>query len=533
MNKTKLSFIALAITSAFVSCTNENEGANNASSEYIKTVRVTVEDFIPETPATRTAYTVDGTGFHFSWAEGDALGIYPVGGDQVKFPISNGGGSKSASFDGGSWRLRSNYKYAAYYPFSTANYTISQTALPVSYTGQTQNGNNSTSHVGAYDYLASAATQPDASGGVNMQMKQLGAFLRLQLTMPKADTYSSVVLESDGAKFVTTGTFDLTSATPAITATATSSKYTIGLTNVSTTAANQMITVYALVAPADLSAANIKITVDGAGGKYVKTVTGKKFLTGSAYNFAAELNSASTATTENGHEYVDLGLSVKWATMNVGATEVAGSNNNSYTGRLNCYGNYYAWGELDLKNDYSWATYEFTKEVDKYGYSATFTKYVATSTYGTVDDIKVLEPNHDVAQYLWGGKWRMPTEAEQDELLNNCYWEWTSSYKDSGVAGYIVYKVKNDSDKGKFTNDYKSPTIAASYSLSDVHIFLPAAGCINGTSYTVTVGFYWSSSLYEDESDKASCFKIENSYAKTGWETQDRYIGQSVRAVCP
>lgn len=282
-----LSYILLLVLAVMSSCSNDND-INSTKSEFVNSVRVTVEDFQPET-ATRTAYTVDGSGFHFQWTDGDALGIYPVGGDQVKFPISNGDGSASATFDGGAWKLRSEYQYAAYYPFSADNYTVSESALPASFTGQTQNGNGSTAHLGAYDYLACAATAPDANGGVDLTMKHLGAFLRLQLTMPKADTYSSVVLESDGAQFVTAGTFDLAAATPAITPTATSSTYTINLMNVATTEKNQVVTVYAIVAPANLSTSNIKVTVHGTGQTtYVQTVTGKNFAARSAYNIAVD-----------------------------------------------------------------------------------------------------------------------------------------------------------------------------------------------------------------------------------------------------
>ena len=61
------------------------------------------------------------------------------------------------------------------------------------------------------------------------------------------------------------------------------------------------------------------------------------------------------------HEYVDLGLSVKWATCNVGAEKPED------------YGDYFAWGETEPKTDYSWSTYKFTTDV-----GSTMTKYNAT-----------------------------------------------------------------------------------------------------------------------------------------------------------
>ncbi len=522
MNKNKLSLLAMFIMAMLFSCTNDNE-LTSSKSEYVNSVRVTVEDFQPEN-ASRTAYTVDGTGFHFQWVDGDALGIYPVGGDQVKFPISAGDGANTAAFDGGAWKLRSEYQYAAYYPFSANNYTISEKSLPVSYTGQAQDGDGSTAHLGKYDYLACAATVPDANGGVDLTMKHLGAFVRLQLTMPKADTYSSVVLESDGAKFVTAGTFDLTAATPAITPTETSSTYTINLTNISTTEKDQVITVYTIVAPANLSTSNIKVSVHGTDKTtYVQTVPGKNFVARSAYNFAIDNFPSGTnasgedvsweepATTgmENGHEWVDLGLpsGTKWATMNVGATTPEG------------YGDYFAWGETEPyyqkgysqfdpcrnwktgKTGYNWASYKWGN-----GSSDIIIKYCTDSSEGTVDNKTTLELADDAAHVNWGGSWRMPTKAEQDELRTKCTRTWTTQ---NGVVG-----CKVTGPNGNF-------------------IFLPALGYRDGVSlhYAGSSGYYWSSSLRESFSYYA--YYLNFNSGGIGWGSDGRNFGRSVRAVCP
>lgn len=525
MKFTKLSVIAMLGVATMSSCSNDNE-LTSEKSEYVTSVRVTVEDFLPESPATRTSYTVDASGFNFHWADGDALGIYPVGGDQVKFPISQGDGSASASFDGGAWKLRSTYQYAAYYPFSADNYTIDQKALPVSFTGQTQNGNGSTAHLGAYDYLACAATSPSAGGGVDLTMKHLGAFVRLQLTMPKADTFSSVVLESDGAQFVTSGTFDLTAATPAITPTATSSTYTINLTNVATTEKDQVVTVYAIVAPANLSSSQITVTVHGAGQTtYVQTVAGKDFEARSAYNIAVETFPSGTnasgedvsweepATTgiENGHEWVDLGLpsGLKWATMNIGATSPED------------YGDYFAWGETEpyytaghsqdnpcsswksgKTAGYDWASYKWCD-----GSKTTLTKYCTSSSYGTVDNKTTLESSDDAATKNWGGSWRMPTREEMEELRINCTWTWTTQNR---VNGYKITSKTN----GK-------------------SIFLPAAGCRMSNDLNVTglYGYYWSSSCLTLDSTGASFLNFGSDFLRR--DSSNRCVGQPVHAVCP
>ena len=111
-------------------------------------------------------------------------------------------------------------------------------------------------------------------------------------------------------------------------------------------------------------------------------------------------------------EYVDLGLSVKWATFNVGATSPED------------YGDYFAWGETKPKETYSWATYKWCDGTD-----ANITKY------NTADGKTILEPADDAAQVHWGGKWRMPTKEECQELLDKCTWKEETR---NGINGHIV-----------------------------------------------------------------------------------------------
>ena len=191
----------------------------------------------------------------------------------------------------------------------------------------------------------------------------------------------------------------------------------------------------------------------------------------------------------NGHEYVDLGLSVKWATCTVGATAAEG------------YGDYYAWGETVTKRNYVWSTYKWCK-----GNYDTQTKYCTNSKYGTVDNKKTLSATDDVARVKWGGNWRMPTRAEQDELRNKCRWTWTTK---NGVNGYKVVGPNGNS------------------------IFLPAAGYRRKEELgsAGSNGYYWSSSLYESDSDYA--YSIDFSSSDVDWGSSSRNYGQSVRPVCP
>ena len=197
--------------------------------------------------------------------------------------------------------------------------------------------------------------------------------------------------------------------------------------------------------------------------------------------------------TENGHEYVDLGLSVKWATCNVGAT------------KLEEYGDYFAWGETQPKSTYDWSTYKWCR-----GSIYTQTKYCTNSSFGTVDNKTTLELSDDAARANWGGSWRMPTKAEQDELRTECTWTWTT---ENGVNGYRV-----TSNKAGYT---------------DKSIFLPAAGCRYPSApyYAGSCGYYWSSSLYTDYPSDA--YLLSFSSGEADWRSHVyRDYGFSVRPVC-
>ncbi|MBO7437543.1 MAG: Ig-like domain-containing protein [Bacteroidaceae bacterium] len=142
-------------------------------------------------------------------------------------------------------------------------------------------------------------------------------------------------------------------------------------------------------------------------------------------------------------QYVDLGLSVKWATFNVGATSPSED------------GDYYAWGAIDTTSTYSWEAYRFfTGYIEDEGNQiAQVSKYLNDSYYGeNVDNLTVLEFADDVASVKWGGNWRTPTRAEIDELINLCEWEWTEY---DGVYGYkVTSRVTGFMDRSIFLPEY-------------------------------------------------------------------------------
>lgn len=279
------SFLWMGLIGLMVLSSCEDERIISQSTT-VNALTVSGEDFTDGETGTRAGYLVDGTGFHFSWTQGDTVGIYPLGGDQVAFPISSGEGSKTAQFDGGAWALRSTYSYAAYYPFSSDNYKVKETSIPVSYLGQVQNGNGSLDCLDRFDYQASVATQPDADGNVNIALKHLGCFVRFQLTMPNTDTYKSITLKSSKTPFVTTGTVDLTNDSIHITPVNTSQTISIDLNNILTTEQDSVLIVYAMLAPADMSDSNIDITIIGTKDSvYYMSVPGKKMFAGKAYSY--------------------------------------------------------------------------------------------------------------------------------------------------------------------------------------------------------------------------------------------------------
>lgn len=211
---------------------------------------------------------------------------------------------------------------------------------------------------------------------------------------------------------------------------------------------------------------------------------------------------------ENGHEYVDLGLpsGVLWATCNVGANTPEE------------FGDYYAWGETspyyttgysqDISGShwrsgksqgYAWSSYTWCK-----GTEETMTKYCTNNRYGTVDNLKVLEPEDDAAHVLWKGRWHIPTKEELDELCSECTWE---EERQLGVRGYLFHSTKNGNT-----------------------LFLPCAGYHVDKSFMYGgLAFYYWSSTVSTTNYRAEELYIagSNHYINGGY----RYRGYPIRPV--
>lgn len=465
----------LAIVTLFTNCANDSDTYINDDVHVdINGVAISAEDFTYEN-VTRADYSISETeGLVFNWSEGDTVGIYPVGGDQVAFPISEGEGSKTAQFDGGSWALRANKSYSAYYPFSKNNYLVSETRIPVNYAGQVQDGNGSLSHIQPYDYMACAATTPDKNGYINLQMKHLGCLVRFQITLPDIGGYTNVTISSNNEIFTKHGYIDLSSATPSITSSENTKSINIELRNASITEDNKVLTVYTMLSPKDYRGETFTVTVYGANSDiYKATIDGKNMIAGKAYNYNINITQKAIM-----YSIVDLGLSVKWATFNIGATKP------EERGAL------FAWGETNPKGSFSLSNYKW--------YDMTSHFYIK---YGN-DNKTVLDLEDDAANIICGDGWRLPTKAEAEELLYNCNWTWTTV---NGVNGYEVKSKTNDN-----------------------YIFLPVTYSSNNDG-NIDTGAYWLSTLSTSSTNNAYFLYIK-SYLKD-WLSLSRDKGYAIRPV--
>ena len=221
-------------------------------------------------------------------------------------------------------------------------------------------------------------------------------------------------------------------------------------------------------------------------------------------NNAGKVNKLDKVMKENfGNELalsnsdvVDLGLSSGnlWASCNLGADSPEE------------IGGFYSWGETTTKDVYTWATY-------RYGDTLTaISKYCSVAAYGNngfTDALTALEADDDAATANLGRGWNMPTIAEWEELYNQCYWEQTADYNNTGKGGYIVYKSINKTlDKQQTKGSDHTYSIA-----TDAHIFIPLTGYIQDNDMRLIaendhLSAYWSATLDRQCPCYARCVRL-------------------------
>ena len=185
----------------------------------------------------------------------------------------------------------------------------------------------------------------------------------------------------------------------------------------------------------------------------------------------------------NGHEWVDLGLpsGTLWATCNVDANAPEE------------YGDYFAWGETQMKEEYIWESYLYGGDV--------ITKYYSD------DGLTELLPEDDAATVNWDGLWQLPSKEQLEELFSNEY-STIESVAQKGVNGFLITSKSN----GK-------------------SLFLPTAGEYWKMGYSAqNDGWYWSRSLCQSYNEAWSVrfFTSNDAY---GIQSISRYLGLSARPV--
>ena len=190
-------------------------------------------------------------------------------------------------------------------------------------------------------------------------------------------------------------------------------------------------------------------------------------------------------------EYVDLGLSVNWATCNVGAENPED------------FGGYFAWGETESRYSFNASNYKWSE-----GGIVILLKYNFSSWFGTVDNKYTLEPADDAAHVQWGGNWRLPTEAELNELVANCTFTWTTL---NDVKGCLVTSKKEG--------------------YTDRSIFLPAAGIRFETNCYDCCAYMCRSLCQESPHHTIMLYYDDEDGIETSMISRNQ--GLSVRPVCP
>ena len=194
-------------------------------------------------------------------------------------------------------------------------------------------------------------------------------------------------------------------------------------------------------------------------------------------------------------EPVDLGVSVKWADINIGAYSETD------------YGIFVAWAETEEKELSIRTNYKYGEE-DPHSYMHySILKYNMSNTSysGVTDNKTVLEPMDDAATVHWGENWRTPSPAEFKELVDNCEWTWMNK---DGVDGYKVFSNATGNS-----------------------IFLPAGGAVfsGEKAWEGTAVTYWTNNLYDSDPYYSIYYYLANGgcYSRTA----TRYSCFNVRAV--
>ena len=500
------------ILAAFVVCSCQveeiNETAKESTLEVIKEAKVftaIIDD--TTTPETRTSLDAEG---NVLWKQGDQVSIFAGSTINEQYQVTDASDGKTAASlnkvsDPGFVAGTDIDHNVAFYPYvstaaiakSASSYVISDITLPATQTYAKGSFGN-----GAFPMAAVTGS----TGDMNLKFKNVLGGLKLQLKGTASIASISITGNNNEILY---GAAELTVAngdTPSINLTDASAKTVTLDCGAGVALDSETATPFIIALPPITMASGFTVIVTDTEGKQMEIKTTKsQTITRSSLLKMPVVVYVGAAVIPDG--CVDLGLSVYWASCNLGA------------GKPVEYGDYYAWGEIDPyyssqdpltwkdgKTGYNWASYKWCN-----GSSSTLTKYNTDSSRGNVDNKTVLEPEDDVAHVKLGGKWRMPTEAEWTELKAKCSWTWVENYNGSGINGMLVKATNGNS------------------------IFLPAAGYRDGTYFRNTSSYRsmcWSSSLDTLNLYYACYFYFEHFESdKAGSGRSYRYWGLPVRPV--
>lgn len=245
-------FIVSAITMAAILIGNSCSKQESSQTPDNISVRFVAQQ-ITDSELTKSAYV----GGQFQWSDKDTVGIYPDSGSQIYYSMAEGAGTSSATFDGGGWGFRSGAVYYSYYPF-IADFYLDRHRIPVSLTGQVQDGASNLDHFGQYDYMYTPAATEDA-GIITFSYKHLVCIIRVTATLP-AGSYRQITITAPTAVFVQEGYFDLQSDTPHIIATQSSKELTVAFKDPIMVNGSQQFMAYLISNPANLKDTEIKVS---------------------------------------------------------------------------------------------------------------------------------------------------------------------------------------------------------------------------------------------------------------------------------
>ena len=460
---------------------------------------------LTDMPATKTS--IDQTlNPMIRWSAGDEISVFASSVNE-EYSYIGEDGSASGSFEhksGTTGMLTYNSIYAVY-PYSASN-SISDEGLVIEFpTTQTYAANSF--GPGAAPMVAVCAASDEPS----FNFKPLCGYLKLKLWNSEGKSVRSIALTANGSSKIAgnaTVVYNGTSEPTVTMASDATSKVVLdcGTDGVTLGTSASAATVFWITLPPVTMNTGFTVTVTATDGTAIqKATTPSRTITRNTINSMAafECNFAVPIP-----EAVDLGLSVKWASCNLGA---------SFPEE---YGDYYAWGEIETKDTYDCSTYKWMADgqsswqyINKYTWPDGRTTASWYDSDGTFigDSLKVLQPEDDVVHVKLGGNWRMPTKSELQELYDDCTWTSTHYYAKRG------YKVQSNKD-----------------GYTDKWIFLPVAGYMyNSRRYNAgSYGYYWSSSLYPGNSYCAYALYFDPSNVHPGdYYNRYRYYGYSVRPV--